>query len=256
MAFMEKIRLNAELKLILGFLAFYLISGTITGIVSLLISVFKVDVDIAILIIPLLTISVSLVICVIVGMYLIKWIAQPITHLNSVMESMLEGDMDVDPVVDTGDEIESFSLSLSRMKSSLMIAAQLLGPQSYERYQPPKGIKGFSVGEKIVFALLLFLILHPIISYIPVALSLDALLGGSIASLLFSIIMALFLATYLHNSIMEPFIALTEAADKISRGDFSTKIDTESTGDIGRLEYNFKMISERVEKAVKEMENG
>jgi len=252
---MEKIRLNAELKLILGFIIFYLVSGTIPGIVSLFISVLKADTEVANFLIPFMTISVSLIICVFVGMYLIKWIAQPITHLNSAMESMLEGNMDIDTVVDTGDEIESFSHSLSRMKSSLMIATELLGPQDYEIYQSPKKIKGLSVGEKIVFALLVFLIFNPIVAYIPIALSLDVLLGASLASLLFSVIMALFLASFLHNSIMEPFIALTEAADKISRGDFSTEIGTVSTGDIGRLEYNFKMISDRVEKAVKEMEN-
>ena len=107
----------------------------------------------------------------------------------------------------------------------------------------------------MIFSLILFLVLNPIITTIPIIFSLDLLLGASIASFIFSIIMLLVFVTYLNRSIMEPFIALTEAADKISKGDFETRIEVKSSGDIGRLELNFKRISGRVERAIKEMEN-
>ncbi len=251
----DKIKLNVELKLIMGFLFFFIISGMVPGIVSVFISLFDIDIETANLMVLIITFSVSVILCVIIGLYLIKWIAEPIKKLITAMEKMLEGDMTVDPIVTTGDEIEAFSISLLRMKSSLMIATQMLGPYEVEEQEIPE-VKGFSVGEKMIFSLILFLVLNPIITIIPVILSLDLLLGASIASLLFSVIMLLIFVTYLNRSIMEPFIALTEAADKISKGDFGTSIEIKSSGDIGRLELNFKRISDRVERAIKEMENG
>ncbi len=251
----EKIKLNVELKLIMGFLFFYLISGIVPGIVSVFVSLFDIGTEAANFLVMIFTFAASVVLCVIVGLYLIKWIAEPIKKLISTMERLLEGDMDADPIVETGNEIEAFSRSLARMKSSLMIATEMLGPSEIEEIGPQE-VKGFSVGEKIIFSLILFLILNPIITTIPIIFSLDLLLGTSIASLIFSVIMLLIFVSYLNKSIMKPFISLTEVADKISKGDFETKIEVKSSGDIGRLELNFKRIADRVERAIKEMENG
>ena len=60
---------------------------------------------------------------------------------------------------------------------------------------------------------------------------------------------------HLNNSIMNPFIRLTNAADRISKGDFTTKVEVRSTGDVGRLELSFKLITERIQRAMEELED-
>ncbi|MCK4757795.1 MAG: HAMP domain-containing protein [Thermoplasmata archaeon] len=249
------VRWSVDIKLALGFLIFYLISGVIPGIVSFFISIFDLNREALDFLIPVLTLPVSLIICLVVGLYLRKWIAKPIKKLVTATEEMARGNLDVDTAVETGDEIESFSLSLSRMKSSLKIAFDMLGPPDMEKHSDDREIKGLAIGEKIVLSLLLFLILNPVITAIPIFLSLDTVFGPFIASFIFSVIMLLIFILYLNKSIMKPFVSLTEAADKISKGDLETKIEVKSSGDIGRLELNFIIISERVQRAMKELES-
>jgi nitrogen fixation/metabolism regulation signal transduction histidine kinase len=211
------------------------------------------------ILIPLLSFGVSLIICVIVGLYLRKWIASPINKLVRATGEMVKGNLDVDLHVDTGDEIESFARSLSRMRSSLQIAIDMLGPPDMDKYEDRREITGLAIGEKIVFALLLFLILNPIVTGIPLLLFDDPsaveVLGISVLPLLFSIMLVAIFVYHLNNSIMNPFIFLTKVVDRVSKGEFTTKVEVTSSGDVGRLEQNFKLITERIQRAMGELES-
>ncbi len=255
----EQVKLTVKMKLVIGFLLFYIISGVVPGIVSFFISVFDLDREAVDFLIPVLTLSVTLIICVIVGLYLRKWIASPINKLVRATEEMARGNLEVDIHVETGDEIESLANSLSRMRASLRIAFDMLGPQETEKYTDPREIKGLAIGEKIVFALLLFLILNPVVTAIPILLfhdsSIITVLGISILPFLFSVMLLAIFVIHLNHSIINPFIFLTKAADKISRGDFETKIEVRSSGDVGKLELNFKVIYERVQRTMVELES-
>lgn len=254
----KQVKFNVKMKLTMGFLVFYIISGIVPGTVSFFISVFDLSRETTDFLIPLLSLSVSLIICVIVGLYLMKWIVKPIKKLVRVTEEMARGNLEVDTHVETGDEIESLANSLSRMRASLKIAFDMLGPPETEEYVDPREIKGLAIGEKIVFALLLFLILNPVVTAIPIIFLREStvitLIGISIVPLMFSVMLLCIFILHLNESIMNPFIFLTNAADKISKGDFKTKIEVRSSGDVGKLELNFKVIYERVQRAMKEME--
>ena len=255
----KQVKLTVKMKLTIGFLFFYIISGVVPGIVSFFISVFDLDRGVADFLIPILTLSVTLITCVIVGLYLRKWIARPINKLVTATEEMARGNLEVDTHVETGDEIESFANSLSRMKASLKIAFDMLGPPETEKYADFREIKGLTIGEKIVFGLFLFLILNPVVTAIPIILlhesTIITVIGISIVPLLFSVILLVVFILHLNKSIMNPFIFLTKVVDKISRGDFETKIEVRSSGDVGKLELNFKVIYEKVQRAMKELES-
>ncbi len=250
----ENVKLPVKMKLAFGFLIFYSISGIVPGIVSFFIGIFDLNRDSLSFLIPILTLLVSLALSLVVGLYLRKWVAKPIKKLVMATEEMARGNLDVDTDVETGDEIESFSRSLSRMKSSLRIAFDLLGPSEMEDHSDHEEVKGLAIGERIVLSLFLFLVLNPFVTAIPIMLSLDDVFGPFIASLIFSMIMLWVFISYINKSIMNPFVSLTEAADKISKGDFGTEIKIISSGDIGKLELNFKIITERVQKAMKELD--
>jgi nitrogen fixation/metabolism regulation signal transduction histidine kinase len=255
----EQVKLPVKMKLVIGFLLFYIISGAVPGTVSFFISVFDLDRAAVDFLIPVLTLSVTLIICVIVGLYLRKWIARPINKLVRATEEMARGNLDVDLRVETGDEIESYAESLSRMKASLQIAHDMLGPPDMEKDAKPEEITGFSAGEKVVFALILFLIYNPIVTTIPILLFEDpsvlTILGIAVLPFIFTVMLLVIIVYHLNNSIMNPFIFLAKTADKISKGDFSTKIEVRSSGDIGRLEQSFKLISEKIQRAMKELES-
>lgn len=247
-----RIKFNVKAKLAAGFIVFFMISGTIPGIVSFLIDFFGLQNDPR-FVIPLLTIAVSLILCVITSMYLRKWITAPIRKLIGATEEMVKGNLDVDPVVETGDEIESFSRSLARLESSLRIASDNLGLAEVDKYRDATQVRGLHIGDKILVGLIIFLILNPIVIAIPLFLSPDTNIVSPVISLLFSLILFVVLVSYLNRSIMQPFAALSDAAEKISRGDFSSKVRVNSKGDVGRLEQNFKNIYERVQRAMKEL---
>lgn len=247
-----RIKFNVKAKLATGFIAFYVLSGIVPVIVAPLTELVGSGSDPR-LVIPLITVIFSLIICIIVSIYLNKWISAPVKKLVTTTEEMVGGNLQIEAVVETGDEIESFSRSLARMKTSLRIAVDYLGPVELDKDQDAAKLKGLGIGEKILVGLIIFLILNPVIVAIPIFISPDTVLTSPFVSLLISLLLLVALVYYLNRSIMQPFADLSEAADRISKGDFGAEVSVRSRGEVGKLERNFKLIGERVHKAMKEL---
>ena len=246
--------MNVRAKLFLGFVTFYVISGLAPGMVMGFVGLLSLGDDTAHLLVGLLTLATLLIMCLITGIYLRKWITRPIKKLIGGLEEMANGKLDVDLNINTGDEIESMAESLNRMKSSLKIAYDWLGPPELEKYKTTMEIKGFSIMSKITFGLVVVLISNPVIATLALFLSQGSMFISELVTFTFTIIMLIILVSHLNRLIMAPFTTLAEAAEKVSRGDFSAAIKVTQKGDIGRLQLNFKIISERVQRAIKELD--
>lgn len=250
----RKLKLNVKAKLFLGFVLFFVVSSVALGALAIILEWMDLSVRNTEDILVLFSIIVYIIVSVIIGLVLRKWISKPMKKLLSGAEKLAQGNLDVDLKVLTGDEMESLAGSLSRMKSSLKIAFDWLGPPKKDDYVKLKKVKGLGIDDKIVIGLIAFLILNPIVNWLALKFTEGSTLGPSAVTFLFSLVLLILIISYLNKSIMEPLASLADAMEKVSKGDFKTKIEVTNAGDIGRLERNFKMISERVQKAMKELE--
>lgn len=248
------VRLNVKAKLFLGFVVFYVISSLVPGIMAVLVDWLDLDPGTADNLTVLFSLFVLIVLGIIIALYLRKWISRPIGKLIRATEELARGNLDVDLDVKTGDEIENLAESLSRMKASLRIAFDWLGPSEIDKNADLRHIKGLGIGDKIVIGLVAFLILNPIVTWLALDFSQGSALGSSAATFLFSLVLLIFIVSYLNKSITEPLVSLANSMEKVSKGDFNTKIKVRHLGDIGRLERSLKSVSERVQKAMKELE--
>jgi nitrogen fixation/metabolism regulation signal transduction histidine kinase len=249
---MSKVRLTVRAKLYMGFLFFYVASGLLPGYLAYLINLMDVEQETANWLVVLVTLPVIALLFVITGLYLRKWITRPMSKLNDAARALASGKVDVDLQFNTGDEMESLAASLSRMKSSLRIAHDWLGPPELEEYLE-EDIRGLNITERIFFWLIIFLVAQPIISILAVELSGYSDIAQAYWSLVLSIMFLIVIVHYLSSKITSPITALAERAEKVSHGDFSINIEVTQPGDIGTLERNFRMIIDRVRKAMKEL---
>ncbi|MCK4266711.1 MAG: HAMP domain-containing protein, partial [Thermoplasmata archaeon] len=81
-----------------------------------------------------------------------------------------------------------------------------------------------------------------------------SLIAPSYITFVLSMVLLIIIVSYLDTVINKPLVRLAEAAERVSKGDFETEIEVTQPGDIGMLELNFKLISERVQRAMKELD--
>lgn len=251
---MRKFRLDVKRKLFLGFVVFYITSGLIPGYLVYLIGLLDLDVNTGNDIVLLVSLPVFGLLCLIVGLYLRKWLTNPMRKVSKAAEDLANGIIDVDLNIHTDDEIESLAESLSRMKASLKIAFDWLGPFTVDNKAGRQKIKGLTITERVVIGLVAFLIIQPVLSLVIYNYSDGSLIAPSYITFVLSMVLLIIIVSYLDTVINKPLVRLAEAAERVSKGDFETEIEVTQPGDIGMLELNFKLISERVQRAMKELD--
>ena len=247
-------KMTIETKLIAGFLAVYIASAAVPGIVTYLIDRYVQDGLFSDAMIGLITFCVLLIVISILAHYLMKWITKPVRKLCLAAEKMAAGDLDVDLEVEASAELLSISESLSRMKASLKIAHDWLGSPEKDKYQEKEEIGGIGINEKVMIGMVMFLIFNPLVTALSHTFFQDSALLSSLISIIFSIILLSLIANYLYQQIIKPLGYVATMAEKVSKGDYSDTNETIHVGDIGRLERDFKLISERVQRAMKELD--
>ena len=136
----------------------------------------------------------------------------------------------------------------------MKIAYDWLGPPEVDKYNDKQEIQGIGLNEKIIIGMVMFLIFNPLVTALSHMLFSDSIFLSSLISIIFSIILLSLIANYLYQQIIKPLRHVASMAEKVSKGDYSCIEETKYTGDIGRLESDFIIISERVQKAMKELD--
>ena len=247
-------KLTIETKLLAGFLVVYILSAMVPGIVTYFIDFYVTDGMISDAIIGLLTFCVLLILITVIAHYLMKWVTKPVRKLCLAAEDMVNGNLDVDLEVEASTELLSIAESLERMKASLKIASDWLGTSEVKIYREDSEIKGIGLNEKIIIGMVLFLIFNPLAAALSHMLFQGSSLLSSLFSIIFSIILFSLIASYLYQQIIKPLGYVARITEKASKGDYSDTLEVKHSGDIGRLERNFKLISERVQRAMKELD--
>ena len=245
--------MTIETKLLMGFIMVYLASVIVPPVITYIIDSLIVDGIVSNAMVGLISFCVLLILISILANYLIKWITQPIRKLSLAAESMVRGDLDVDLEVESSWELESIARSLERMKASLKIALDWLGPPELVKYKPKEKDFGQTLNDKIIIGMLVFLIANPIVIGLSHGLFPDSIFFSSLISILFSIILLAFISNYLYRLIIKPLGRIANQVERISQGDFSEPIKLEGSGEIGRLEHSFKLLADRVQRAMKEL---
>lgn len=247
-------KMTIETKLLMGFLVVYIASAAVPGLVTFLIDHYVQDGLFSDAIIGLLTFSVLLILISVIAHYLMEWMTKPVRKLSQAAEKMATGDLDVDLEVEASAELEIISESLSRMKASMKIAYDWLGPPEIDKYNDKPEIKGIGLNEKIIIGMVMFLIFNPLAAALSHMIFPDIILLSSLISIIFSIILLSLIANYLYQQIIKPLRYVARVAEKVSLGDYSDNLEVRHHGDIGRLERDFIIISDRVQKAMKELD--
>ena len=247
-------KLTIETKLLAGFLVVYIASAMVPGLVTYLIDHYVQDGLFSDTIIGLLTFCVLLIFISIIAHYLMEWMTKPVRKLCLAAEKMVTGNLDVDLEVEASSELEIISESLSRMKASMKIAYDWLGPPETDKYNDKQEIQGIGLNEKIIFGMVMFLIFNPLVTALSHMLFSDSIFLSSLISIIFSIILLALIANYLYQQIIKPIGYVARVAEKASKGDYSDNLEVRHPGDIGRLERDFIIISDRVQKAMKELD--
>jgi|GEM_PF-5854558 len=247
-------RMTIETKLIAGFLVVYIISAMVPGIVTYLVDHFLARDIVSSALTGLLIFCVLLILVVITGLYLMSWITKPVRKLCKAAEDLVHGNLNANLEVVGSAELISISESLSRMKSSLRIAHDCLGPPDLDKDVKTEMAGGLGMGEKLIIGMVIFLILNPLAAFLSQYLFTDSVHLSAIFSVMFSIILLSLIANYLYRIVVKPLRFLKRVAEKVSRGDYSENIEIRHSGDIGRLERNMILISERIERAMKELD--
>ncbi len=247
-------KMTIETKLLAGFIIVYIVAGAIPGLVTYVIDHFIEDGIFSDTMIGLIIFCVLLIAISIIVNYLMKWITTPVRKLSKAAEQMVAGDLNVDLEVESSSELQSISNSLERMKSSLKIAHDWLGPPEIEKYKPPETKFGIGLNEKVIIGMILFLILNPLAATLSHMLYSGSAFISSLISISFSIILLSLIANYLYQQIIKPLYSLANYAERVSKGDYSEMERLEYSGDFGRLERNLTLISERIKRAMKELD--
>ena len=247
-------KMTIETKLIAGFLVIYIASAAIPGLVTFLIDHYVQDGIFSDAIIGLLTFCALLIFISIIAHYLMEWMTKPVRKLSKAAEKMVSGDLDVDLEVEASNELIIISESLSRMKASMKIAYDWLGPPEADKYNDKPEILGIGLNEKIIIGMVMFLIFNPLAAALSHMIFPDLILLSSLISIIFSIILLSLIANYLYQEIIKPLRHVASMAERVSKGDYSGIEETKYSGDIGRLERDFNIISDRVQKAMKELD--
>jgi len=82
----------------------------------------------------------------------------------------------------------------------------------------------------------------------------NLLLLSSIISITITILILALIANYLYKQIIKPLGNIASQAETVSKGDYSQSIDIVHSGDLGRLERDLKLISERIKRAMQELD--
>ena len=246
-------KMTIETKLLMGFLVVYIASAAVPSLVIFIIDHYVQDGLFSDAIIGLLTFCVLLISISIIAHYLMEWMTKPVRKLSQAAEKLVLGDLDVDLDVEASAELEIIAESLSRMKASMKIAYDWLGPPEADKYKDKEEILGIGLNEKIIIGMVMFLIFNPLVTAISHMLFQDSIFLSSLISISFSIILLTLIANYLYKEIIKPLRIVASMAEKVSKGDYSNIEDTKYTGDIGRLERDFRIISKRVQKAMEEV---
>ena len=247
-------KMTIETKLIVGFLVVYIASAAVPGLVTYLIDHYVQDGLFSDAMIGLITFCVMLIFISVIAHYLMKWMTKPVRKLCHAAERMAAGELDVDLEIEASTELQSIAESLSRMKVSLKIAHDWLGPPENEEHQEKEEILGIGINEKVVIGMVMFLIFNPLVTSLSHMLFQDSALLSSVISIIFSIILLSLIANYLYQEIIKPLGYVATMAEKVSMGDYSVSNEVIHVGDIGRLERDFKLISDRVQRAMKELD--
>ena len=247
-------KMTIETKLLAGFLVVYIASAAVPGLVTYLIDHYVQDGLFSDAIIGLLTFCVLLIFISLIAHYLMEWMTKPVRKLSLAAEKMVTGDLDVDLEIEASAELEIISESLSRMKASMKIAYDWLGPPEIDKYADKQEIQGIGLNEKIIIGMVMFLIFNPLVTALSHMLFQDSIFLSSLISIIFSIILLSLIANYLYQEIIKPLRHVASMAERVSKGDYSNIEETKYSGDIGRLERDFIIISDRVQKAMKELD--
>ncbi len=70
---------------------------------------------------------------------------------------------------------------------------------------------------------------------------------------LFGVALAIIMATFFSGSIVKPINALVHASHKIAKGDFSARVSTRSTAEVGELEIMFNLMASSLESRDREI---
>jgi len=247
-------KMTIETKLLAGLLVVYMASAAVPGIVTYLIDHYVQDGIFSDAIIGLLTFCVLLILISVITHFLMEWVTKPVRKLCLAAENMVNGNLEVDLEVEASTELHSISESLGRMKYSLKIAHDSLGAPEMEKYKDETKIMGIGLNEKIIIGMVIFLLFNPLVTALSHTFFQDSAFLSSLISIIFSIILLSLIANYLYQEIIKPLGYVARVAEKASKGDYSDKMEVKHSGDIGRLEKDFNLISERVQRAMKELE--
>ena len=247
-------KMTIETKLLAGFLVVYIASAAVPGLVTFLIDHYVQDGLFSDAMIGLLTFCVLLIFISIIAHYLMEWMTKPVRKLCHAAEKMASGDLDVDLKVEASAELESIAQSLSRLKASLKIAHDWLGPPELDKSEKKEEILGIGLNEKVIIGMVMFLLFNPLVTALSHMVFPDIAYLSSLISIIFSIILLSLIANYIYKEIIKPLKYVASMAEKVSKGDYSSGEEIVHVGDIGRLERDFKLISERVQRAMKELD--